>query len=218
VIVGYGRTSTVEQRAGLDAQVRDLLAAGSERVFAEQVSAAAERPELAAMLAFVREGDVVVVTRADRLARSTSDLLSIIASLERKHVGLRVLAMGGAELDTQSPTGRLLLTVLAAIAEFEKALMIERQREGIARAKAERRYRGRAPTAQRKAREIVALRSQGVGPSEIARRLRLSRSSVHSILKAAKEPTTAPVASTAASTTTPQNEAARESAFPDGHR
>jgi DNA invertase Pin-like site-specific DNA recombinase len=183
VIVGYGRTSTFEQRAGLDAQMRDLRAAGCERIFAEQVSTAAERPELAAMLAFVREGDVVVVSRADRLARSTSDLLSIIGLLEGKQVGLKVLSMGGAELDTGSPTGRLLLTVLAAIAEFEKALMVERQREGIAKAKAEGRYKGRSPTARRQIDAVRALHAQDVGPSEIARRLSISRSSVHAMLK-----------------------------------
>lgn len=185
MIVGYARTSTFDQRAGLEAQVRDLHDVGCERIFAEQVSASSERPELVAMLSFVRTGDVVVVTRADRLARSTADLLSIVAQLEAKQVGLRILAMGGAELDTLSPTGRLLLTVLAAIAEFEKALMLERQREGIAKAKLEGRYRGRAPTARRQAETVRALRAEGVGPSEIARRLGISRSSVHALLRAA---------------------------------
>jgi DNA invertase Pin-like site-specific DNA recombinase len=105
--------------------------------------------------------------------------------LERKQVGLRILTMGGAELDTRSPTGRLLLTMLAAIAEFERTLMLERQREGIAKAKREGRYRGRSPTARRQIDAVRALHAQDVGPSEIARRLSISRSSVHAMLREA---------------------------------
>lgn len=186
MIVGLARTSTFEQAAGLEAQVRDLRAAGCERVFAEQVSAHGRREQLRAMLDFVREGDTVVVTKPDRLARSTRDLLTIIEGLEAKGVGLRVLSMGGAELDTRAPTGRLLLTMLGAIAEFERSLMLERQREGIAKAKAEGRYRGRAPTARRQADTVRALRAEGVGPTEIAARLGISRSSVFAMLAESK--------------------------------
>lgn len=182
MIVGLARTSTFEQEAGLEAQVRDLKAAGCERIFAEQVSATGDRAQLRGMLEFVREGDTVVVTKPDRLARSTADLLGIIGKLEAKGVGLRVLSMGGSELDTRAPTGRLLLVLLGAIAEFERALMLERQREGIAKAKSEGRYKGRSPTAQRQAGAIRALRAAGVRPAEIARRLALSRSSVYSVL------------------------------------
>jgi DNA invertase Pin-like site-specific DNA recombinase len=183
MIVGLARVSTCDQKAGLDVQLRDLRAAGCERVFAEEVSAVGKREQLRAMMEFVRDGDTVVVTRADRLARSTADLLGIVAELERKQVGLRILTMGGSELDTRSPTGRLLLTMLAAIAEFERTLMLERQREGISRAKQEGRYRGRTPTARRQIDAVRALHAQDVGPSEIARRLSISRSSVHAMLK-----------------------------------
>jgi DNA invertase Pin-like site-specific DNA recombinase len=181
--VGVARTSTVEQVAGLEAQERDLRAAGCERVYTEQVSATAtRRPELEAALDFVREGDVLVVTKPCRLARSVAHLLAIVARLERKGVALRVLSMGGSEVDTRSPTGRLLLVLLAAIGEFERDLMLERQREGIAKAKSEGKYRGRAPTAIRQADEVRRLRAEGVRPADIARRLGMARSSVYRCL------------------------------------
>lgn len=182
LIVGYARTSTYDQQAGLDAQIRDLEAAGCQKIFAEQVSATGKREQLRLMLEFLREGDQAVVGKPDRLARSTTDLLSIIASLEAKGVGLRVLSMGGTELDTRAPTGRLLLTMLAAIAEFERSLMLERQREGIAKAKAEGRYKGRAPTARRQADMVRGLKADGLKAGEIASRLGISRSSVYSML------------------------------------
>lgn len=182
LIVGYARTSTFDQQAGLDGQIRDLEAAGCQKIFAEQVSATGKREQLRLMLEFLREGDQAVVCKPDRLARSTTDLLGIISSLEAKGVGLRVLSMGGTELDTRAPTGRLLLTMLAAIAEFERALMLERQREGIAKAKADGKYRGRAPTARRQADMIRGLKAEGLKPVEIAARLGISRSSVYSML------------------------------------
>ena len=128
MLVGYGRTSTVEQEAGLEAQQRDLRAAGCERLFCERVSSVATRAQLEAVLSFVRSGDTLVVTKPDRLARSVSDLLGIVSALEAKGVALRVLSMGGSALDTGTPTGRLMLTMLGAVAEFERALMLERQR------------------------------------------------------------------------------------------
>ncbi len=183
MLIGYGRTSTTEQEAGLAAQERDLRAAGCERLFVEHISATGipPRPKLAEALDYVRDGDVLVVTKPDRLARSVADLLAIVTRLERKQVALRVLSMGGTELDTRSPTGRLMLTMLGAIAEFERALMLDRQREGIAKARADGKYKGRKPTAQALAAEVLALKAQGVGPSETVRRLGISRSSVRRI-------------------------------------
>jgi DNA invertase Pin-like site-specific DNA recombinase len=182
MLVGYARTSTVEQEAGLEAQMRDLGAAGCERTFAERVSSVAHRAELEAAITFMREGDALVVTKPDRLARSVADLLGIIARLEAKGVALRVLSMGGAEVDTRTPTGRLMLTMLGAVAEFERALMLERQREGIAKAKAEGKYQGRAPTAQRQGEAVRQLKAEGVRPVDIARRLGIGRASVYRIL------------------------------------
>ena len=122
MLVGYGRTSTAEQEAGLEAQLRDLKAAGCEKVFSEQVSSVAKRDELGRALAFIRQGDTLVVTRLDRLARSVRDLLEIVDRIAAKGAALRVLAMG---LDTAGATGRLMLQVLGAVAEFERALMLE---------------------------------------------------------------------------------------------
>lgn len=185
--IGYARTSTAEQVAGLDAQARDLRAAGCERVFSEQVSGATTvRPQLIAALDFIREGDVLVVTKPDRLARSTADMLEIVRQVEAKGASLLVQSMGGQVLDTRSPTGKLMLTVLAAVATFERDLMKERQVEGIAKAKSEGRYKGRAPTVRRRADEIISLKAQGMGPAEIARALGVGRASVYRALAEAE--------------------------------
>lgn len=183
LLVGYARTSTAEQAAGLEAQKRDLGATGCTKTFVEQVSSVGERQQLRAALDFVREGDTLVVTRLDRLARSTSHLLSLVEDLDRKGVALRILDFGGGEVDTRSPSGRMLLTVFAAMAQFEREVMLQRQREGIVAAKAAGKYKGRAPTAQRKRDDVHVLRGQGVGASEIARKLGISRASVYRILE-----------------------------------
>ena len=186
-IIGYARTSTIEQEAGLAAQERDLCAAGCTRVFAEQISSVVTlRPQLVAALDYLRPGDVLMVTKPDRLARSTADLLGIVETLNARNVGLRILSMGGGEVDTRSPTGRLMVTMLGAIAAFERELMLERQREGIRRASEEGKYKGRAPTARRKADEVAELRAAGIGPSEIARRLSIGRASVYRIIGASQ--------------------------------
>jgi DNA invertase Pin-like site-specific DNA recombinase len=180
MLVGYARTSTIDQEAGLAAQCRELEAAGCERIFAEQVSSvAARRERLDEALDFVRAGDVFVVTRLDRLARSVADLVRITARLERDQVALRVLALG---LDTAGPTGQLMVHMLAAIGEFERSLMKERQVEGINLAKRRGKYRGRAPTARAKAGEVARLRADGLGAAKIAERLKISRASVYRVL------------------------------------
>ena len=98
-------------------------------------------------------------------------------------MALRILSMGGSALDTGTPTGRLMLTMLGAVAEFERTLMLERQREGIAKAKGEGRYKGRKPTARAKAEEVRRLHGQGMRPTEIAKRLGIGRASVYRVLK-----------------------------------
>ena len=182
MLIGYARTSTVEQIAGLEAQIRDLRATGCTKVLQEQVSSVACRDQLAIALEYVREGDTLVATRLDRLARSTSDLLSIIDTLERKGVALRILDFGGQSIDTKSPSGKLIITLFGAVAQFERELLLVRQREGILKAKIEGRYKGRVPTARRRASEVHELRSEGLRPKEIARRCSMSRSSVYRIL------------------------------------
>lgn len=182
MLIGYRRSSTIEQQAGYEEQEKLLLATGCTRIMGEMVSSLAQRDELNDALDWVREGDTLVVTRLDRLARSTMDLLSIIAKLEAKGVGLRVLDFGGSEVDTKSPTGKMLITMFGAVAEFETALMKERQKAGIAKAKAEGRYKGRAPTARAKAPQMHELEKAGLGASAIAMRLGVSRASVYRIL------------------------------------
>lgn len=181
ILIGYARTSTVEQVAGLRAQERDLAANGCERTFSEQVSSVGERPQLEAAITFLREGDQLVVTKLDRLARSVRDFLEITDRLRRKAVELRVLGLG---IDTATPTGKLILNVLAGIGQFERELLLERQLEGIAKAKAAGKYRGRQPTALARADQVHAMRALGLGASAIARKLGIGRASVYRILAA----------------------------------
>ncbi len=182
-IIGYARTSTLDQKAGLEAQLRDLAEAGCEEIFQEQVSSVDKsRPKLEEALRFMRRGDTLVVTKLDRLARSMADLVKIVAHLQEKGVALRILALN---LDTSSPTGKLMLNMLGSIAEFERELMLERQREGIAKAKEEGKYKGRAPTAKAKAAEVLQMRAEGKTADQIVAVLGVSRSSVFRIFREA---------------------------------
>jgi len=183
MLVGYARTSSLAQVAGLEAQERELWAAGCDKIFAEQVSSVAQRSQLEAALDYVREGDSLCVTKLDRLARSVGDLLEIVARLEGKKVSLRILAMSGTQpLDTGTATGRLMLAVIGAVGQAEREAMLERQRDGIAKAKREGRYKGRVATARRQADEILRLKQAGVRPSEIANKLGIGRASVYRVL------------------------------------
>src|SRR5271170_3895860 len=128
LLVGYARTSTAEQDAGLQAQVRDLQAAGCTKIFQEQVSSIAERTELGRALEYVRGGDTLVVTKVDRLARSTVGLWEIVKQLEAIEddgAGLRVLNLGGETVDTKSATGKLILAIFAGFAQFEREMMLD---------------------------------------------------------------------------------------------
>lgn len=184
MLIGYARTSTAEQVAGLEAQERDLAAAGCEKVFLEQVSSVDRdrRLKLAEAVEFARAGDVLVVTKLDRLARSVKHLLEIVETLAAKGVALRILAMG---IDTGSPTGRLMLQVLASVAEFERAIMLERQREGIAKAKRDGRYRGRKPVAERKAEELRRLVAAGASVTKAAEAVGMSRATAYRLVNGA---------------------------------
>ena len=180
--IGYARTSTVEQVAGLQGQERDLRAARADKVYSERVSSVAKRDQLETAIDFCREGDTLIVTKLDRLARSMAHLVTITQQLEKKGVTLNILAIN---LDTSTPTGKLMLNLLGSIAQFERELMLERQREGIAKAKAEGKYKGRVPTAQRKASDVIKLKAEGLKAEEIAQRLEISRASVFRVLKRA---------------------------------
>jgi len=182
-LIGYARTSTVEQQAGLEAQLRDLKAAGCRKLFFEQVSAVSERTQLEAALDYCREGDALVVTKIDRLARSARNLSEMVDSLEAKSVTLRILNFGGDAVDTRGATGRLMLNMFAAMAQFEREMMLERQREGIAKAKAAGKYKGRKPTARAKAADVVRLFREGKRVAHIAKELGIGRGSVYRALR-----------------------------------
>ncbi|WP_339716545.1 recombinase family protein, partial [uncultured Sneathiella sp.] len=140
MIIGYARTSTLDQLAGFDAQLKELEALGVDRTFREQVGATSKRQELAAALDYLRDGDTLVVTKLDRLARSVKHLGEIIEVIEGKKAHLRILNLG---IDTSDPTGKLVLNLLGSVAQFEREMMLERQREGIAKAQADGKYKGR---------------------------------------------------------------------------
>lgn len=176
MLLGYARTSTLEQTAGLEAQRESLRAMGCERVWEEQTSSVGPREALRAAVGYARDGDILVVTKLDRLARSVRNLGEIVEELEGKGVGLKVLDLG---LDTTNATGKLMLNVLGAVAQFEREMMLERQREGIAKAKAEGKYRGRKPTARLMTSEIKEMLSKGMGKRDVANKLGISERSVY---------------------------------------
>lgn len=145
MLIGYARVSTQDQKYSLEAQVEELKAAGCERLYQEEVSSVdSQRVELENALDYIREGDVLVVKKLDRLARSVADTVKIQERLEAKKAGLKILDM---DIDTTTPSGRLQFNLFAAIAQFEREVMLERQKVGIAKAKEEGKYKGRKPTA-----------------------------------------------------------------------
>ena len=180
--VGYIRVSTVEQHE--DRQVKDLTEnANVSKVFIDKLSGKdTNRPQLNAMIDYVREGDTVVVSEYSRLARSTRDLIDIIETLQNK--GVTVISMK-EKLDTSTPQGEFMLTVFAGIATLERKLMLQRQREGIAIAKANGKYKGRQ--SKQKPDDWESLKamymSRQITVSEIAKRCDVSRPIVYKWLK-----------------------------------
>jgi len=173
MIVGYARVSTTDQDLGV--QLDELGAHGCERVFRDKATGTnTSRPGLTEMLSFVREGDMVVVTRLDRFARSLPDLFAMLDKLARGGVAFHCLRQA---IDTSTSTGKLTLAILGAVAEFENDLRRERQRDGIERAKERGAYRGRKATID--VEGIREMLSVGHTPSAIARQLSISRTSVY---------------------------------------
>jgi len=179
MLVGYARVSSTDQ--SLEVQREKLEAAGCEKVYAEKRSGATavDRQALEDALGYVREGDTLVITRIDRLARSVGDLEKIVEGLKAKGVHLRATDQ---PIDTSTPAGVAFLQMLAVFAQFERALIRERQRDGIDKAKAEQpqKYRGRRPTVDNE--RIRALAAQGMGPSAIARETGYGRRTVYRAL------------------------------------
>ena len=176
MIIGYARVSTDDQN--LDAQSDALKAAGAERVFADKISGVRrDRPELGALLDQLRPGDVVVVAKYDRLARSLRDLLDLVETIKDRGAGFRSLA---EDIDTTTPAGRLVFHVFASIAQFERERIAERTKEGLLAAKARGRIGGRPPalTADQKA-EVRRMRDdEQRHVSEIARLFKVSERTV----------------------------------------
>jgi DNA invertase Pin-like site-specific DNA recombinase len=129
---------------------------------------------------FAREGDLFIVTKIDRLARSVTDLLSIIQTHQEKKVGIPILNLG---MNTQTPTGKMILTVLASVAQFEREIMLKRQREGMAKAKAAGKYRGRKPISSQKREEVIGLVKNKTPKAVIAKKLEIGEATVYRILK-----------------------------------
>ena len=175
---GYARVSTVDQDLALQSEA--LERAGCAVIRIEKVSGTSTqgREELRTLLDFVREGDELVVTRVDRLARSIADLQDVMRELREKGATLRATEQ---PIDTSTAAGKAFLDMLGVFAEFETNLRRERQMEGIARAKARGVYKGRKPSVD--AGEVRKLHAEGVRPSEIARRMRIGRTSVWRALR-----------------------------------
>jgi DNA invertase Pin-like site-specific DNA recombinase len=181
MLVGYARVSSVGQ--SLELQVEALEAAGCEKIYSEKLSGrtAGGRPQLQRALDQVREGDTLVVTRLDRLARSVTDLHRVIERLAEERVQFRCLQQGG--VDTTTSTGKLTLAILGAVAEFENDIRRERQRDGIERAKEKGVYRGRPRSID--PAHVKALKQDGLGAVAIARELGIGRASVYRALSSA---------------------------------
>ncbi|MBE7635246.1 recombinase family protein [Sneathiella sp. P13V-1] len=182
MLIGYARTSTLEQEAGLAAQIAELEALGVERIYKEQVSATSKRPELQSALDYLRDGDTLVVTKLDRLARSVKHLGEIVEVIESQEAHLRILNLG---IDTSDPTGKLVLNLLGSVAQFEREMMLERQREGIAKAQAEGKYKGRPAMIDKE--QIIQRHSTGESPTAIARDMGISRTAIYRALGRVKD-------------------------------
>lgn len=177
MFIGYARTSTTQQKYSLEAQIESLNTAGCEKIFSEQVSAvSSDRDEFEAALEFVREGDTLVVSSLSRFARSIRDLTQQIDRLEAKNVSLKVLDIA---LDTDSATGKLMLNLLGSINQFERELLLSRQRVGIEKAKAAGKFKGRKATARAKTDKIQELLDSGMKPGAVAKELNIGVASVY---------------------------------------
>ncbi len=183
--IGYARVSTTGQ--SLDVQLEQLTQAGCERIFQEKMSGTTTdgREALENALLTLRDGDVLVVTRLDRLARSVADLHGLVQRIVGTGAAFACIQQGG--VDTATSSGKLMLSILGAVAEFENDIRRERQRDGIEKAKLDGRYhRGRAKSIDREKvkRETIADRSAAtpLGPAELARQLGISRSAYYRIV------------------------------------
>lgn len=178
-IVGYARVSAVDQN--VSRQVK-ALEVECDKIFVEKVSAAktSNRPQFQEMMRYLREGDILQVTSADRLARSTRDLLDIVQGLKER--GVQVEFLDNPALNTDTPQGEFMLTILAAVAQLERSIIRERQAEGIAIARAAGKYDRAPKLSPDEARQVRELAAMGVPKTAIARKLNCSRHTVYAVL------------------------------------
>ena len=181
-ILGYALGSLRNQ--DLAEQKKALSAAGAKTIFTETLTSIdGERPEFHRLMATVKAGDTIVVQKIDRFARNTRHFLEMTQNLNRKGICLRVL---GIQLDTATENGQLMLSMLRAIAEFERAVLLERQKEGIEKAKLAGKFKGRKATARAKADKVMKLLEKGLTRQQVADKLKIGVASVYRILKDAK--------------------------------
>jgi DNA invertase Pin-like site-specific DNA recombinase len=184
-IIGYARVSSTGQN--LDAQLDALGKAKCDKIYREKKSGSKRdgREELAKMLDFVRDGDTIIITRLDRLARSLSDLIAIGKQLESKNVSLNIIEQ---DVNTSTPAGKLFFHMLGAFSEFENSLRRERQAEGIAAAKArpDSPFKGRPASID--ADKVNCMLASGMGPTATAKALSVSRQSVYRLMKSQNDP------------------------------
>lgn len=181
-LIGYARVSTADQST--DGQLDALDAAGCERVFTDYASGKlARRPQLDALLDYARRGDVVVITKLDRLGRSLRDLLALVADLDDRGVDLKVLDQA---IDTTGPAGKLTFAILGAVAEFERDLISERTKDGLAAARARGRKGGRRPALSPAKVDLARrLRDEGAHTmAEVAEMVGCSRATLYRVLDA----------------------------------
>lgn len=185
MMFGYARTSTDDQRYGLEDQVERLRAAGCEDVRQEHVSgAAAVRQELDRLLGYMRRDDVLIVTKIDRLARNTLKLAEIVATLDKIGAGLKIL---DTPIDTTTAAGRMIFGVMGTLAQFEREQMLERTRIGVERAKAEGKMKGRPPMKEGKRKAILAAAADfSITHVEAAKRAGVSMPTFYRVLKQAR--------------------------------
>lgn len=179
MIFGYARVSTEDQK--LEGQIDALKDAGVEKIFQEKKTGKSrKRPELEKLLDQLREGDVIVVTKYDRLARSLRDLIDIVELIKDQKAGFRSL---GEDIDTTTPTGRLIFHVFGSIAEFERERIVERTKEGLEAARKRGRVGGRPPALSAEAKaEIKRMRDEDHRPiAEIARAFGVGRSTIYRV-------------------------------------
>lgn len=186
MIIGYARVSTLEQN--IERQEVALRELGCERVFIDKMSGKnIDRPQFNTMMSFVRDGDTLIVSEYNRLSRSTKDLLATIEELETRGVTVKSIK---ENLDTGTPQGKLILTIFAGLAEFERTLMLQRQAEGIERAKLAGKYKGRKYKEYDKdlLKEVLDGLSDGsLNVTKAAELLEVTRPTVYKLLNREKE-------------------------------